>query len=157
MALPLSTHKLVSRVAALRGQTISDALYTLFREELRRQEDGVAWALAPAPFSIKPTYTDNGCEVLLWHPSIPSLILTRKEASDLAEAIHDAASGVSTSLKIRTQTRRHNVRVIRNGRCILLNVDGENAPITYPAAIDVADALISASVHAGPIPEGGPV
>lgn len=157
MALSLPTHKLVSRVAALRGQSISDALYTLFREELLRQEDGVAWALAPAPFSIKPTYIEGGCGVLVWHPDIATLILNRDEANELAQAIHAAASGAKARCKLKTEVDAHNVRIVAGGRHVGLSVDGEAATMTFPIAIDVADALISASVHAGPIPEGGPV
>ncbi len=156
MCLPLPTHKLISRVAALRGQSLSEALYVVFREELRRHDEGDAWALAPAPFSIKPTYTDNGREVLLWHPATPMLVLTRKEASDLAEAIHSAVEGAIPTFKLRTATRGHNVRVTRGGSYVLLSVDGDNASMIPPTATDIAEALISASVHAGPIPEGGP-
>ena len=156
MALPLPTHKLVSRVAALRGQSISDALYTIFREELRRQADGTAWALAPAPFSIKPTYLDTGCGVLVWHPHVATLVLTRSEASELADAIHTAARGTNPRFRMKTEEAGRNVKVILGGRYVGLSVDGEAATMTFPTAIDVADALISASVHAGPIPTGEP-
>lgn len=163
MCLPLPTHKLVSRVAALRGQSMSETLYVVFREELRRQETGDAWAFAPAPFTIKPVYTEMGCEVLLSHPFIPSLILNRKEASDLAEAIHAAAEAVRTSASRRVfgfhlnpEASGHDVKVSRGGRSVLLTVNGNNASMIPASAIDVADALISASVHAGPIKMGGP-
>lgn len=162
MGLPLPTHKLISRVAALRGQSMSDALYVVFREELLRQETGDAWALAPSPFSIKPTYTDRGCEVLLWHPAIPTVTLNRKEASKLAEAIHRAAEanaatdGPISSFKLKAEAQGFNVKVTRGGRCIHLSVNGDNANMIAPTAIDVADALISASVDAGPIPTGAP-
>lgn len=152
MALPLPTHKLVSRIAALRGQSISDALYTVFREELRRRQDGTPWALCPAPFSIKPTYLETGCGVLVWHPQIESLILNRREATDLAEAIAAAAVGTNPRFKLKTEVNGRNVRVILGGRYVGLSVDGESATMTFPTAIDVADALKSASVHAGPIP-----
>lgn len=157
LCLPLPTHKLVSRVAALRGQSLGEALYVVFREELRRQEDGDAWALAPEPFTIKPTYTANGCEVLISHPMIPTLILTSEEAADFAQAILSAASGIHPRFRMKTETGGHVVKVARGGRCVMLTVDGDSAPMIAPTATDVADALISASGHAGPLPEGGPI
>jgi len=156
IGLPHPTHKLIARIAALKGQSMTDAMYLIFRDELARLETGDAWASAPAPFSIKPTYTDKGCEVLLWHPATPTVILNRKEASAIAEAIHLAVEGVQTVFGLRTETGDVNVRVIHSGRSILLSVNGDHATMILPAATDVADALISASVHAGPLPEGGP-
>lgn len=156
LCLPLPTHKLISRVAALRGQSLGESLYVVFREELRRQEGGERWALAPEPFSVKPTYAANGCEVLMAHPMIPALILTSEEANGLAQAILSAASGVRPRFRLKTATEGHVVKVARGGRCVMLTVDGDSAPMIAPTATDVADALISASVHAGPIPTGGP-
>ncbi len=157
MGLPLPTHKLISRVAALRGQSISDTLYTIFREELRRQEDPDEWALAPTPFVVKPTYTEAGCRVQVRHPNLPTLILSHREASDLAEAIHTGADGTNPHFKLKTTEGAHNVKIMIGGRYVALVVDGENAPVIRPAAIDLAEALIAASVHAGPLPKGGPI
>lgn len=157
MCLPLPTYKLVNRIAALRGQTLSDALYTVFREELYRVEDGEAWALAPAPFSIKPTYTDTGCGVLFWHPAVDTLILNRREATDIAEAIRATVDGSKSAFILRTASRDRNVKVSHGGRYVAISINGDTVTMIFPTAIDVADALISASVHAGPIPEGGSV
>lgn len=155
--LPLPTHKLITRVAALRGMSMSDTLYAVFRAELRRQEEGDAWALAPEPFSIKPTYVETGCRVLVWNPFLPTMMLNREEASALAEAIHTAAEGTSPDFRLLTERDSHRVTLTRGGHHVSLNVDGDSFPMTRPTAIDVADALISASVHAGPTPKGGPV
>lgn len=157
MSLPLPTHKLVSRVAALRGVAMSDVVYAVFRDELRRQESGDAWALAPEPFSIKPTYEDGECLVLVWNPLLPTLKLNRREASDIAVAIHSAVEGTPIGPKVMTAIGGHRVAVTRGGQHISLCVDYERFSMVRPVAADVADALISASVHAGPIPAGKPI
>lgn len=152
--LPLPTHNLISRVAIMRGMSMSDALYVVFREELRRQEDGDAWALAPSPFSIKPTYEEE-CRVLVWNPFLPHLKLNRREASDLAEAIHTAVAGETPDFRMVTERDSRRVTISRGGYHVSLCVDGESFAMIRPVATDVADALISASVHAGPYGKGG--
>ena len=156
MSLPLPTHNLISRVAIMRGMSMSDALYVVFREELRRQEEGDAWALAPSPFSIKPTYEEGHCRVLVWNPFLPHLKLNRREASDLAEAIHTAVSGETPGFRIVTECDSRRVSISRGGFHSSLHVDDDSYPMPRPVATDVADALISASVHAGPLKMGGP-
>lgn len=151
MSLPHPTHNLISRVAGLRDLSMSDALYVVFREELRRQEDGDAWAFAPSPFSIKPTYEEDACRVLIWNPWLPTLKLNRREASDLAEAIHTAVEGTTPDFDLVTERDGCRVTITRGGHHVSLHVDGKSYPMVRPLASDVADAIISASVHAGPL------
>jgi len=154
--LPLPTHKLVSRVAGLRGMTMSDTVYAVFRDELRRQGEGKGWEIAPDPFVVKPTYDEAGCVVLLWHPVLPSLKLSRAEARGLAEGLRRAVDGLSLEGEIETESGPHCITITRGGHHVGLHVDGDHVAMVRPVASDVADALIAASVHAGPIPTGGP-
>lgn len=157
MCLSLPTHKLISRVAASRGLTLSDTVYAVFRDELRLQEDGNAWQLAPEPFVVRPTYEEGECLVLLWHPFLPTVKLARREATALADALRVAADGDTPEFELVSDTGKKLITLSRGGRHIGLHVDTDHVAMVRPVASDVADALISASVHAGPIPEGGPI
>lgn len=152
--LPLPTHKLITRVAARRGQSMSDAIYVVFRDELRRLGDGDPWENAPAPFTVKPTYLEDACAVLIRHPNLPPLILTADEATSLGRALHTAATKTLPRSNLTTEIGGNAVSVMIAGFHVALIVDGKSAPMIYPAVPDLADALIGASTVAGPLPKG---
>lgn len=152
VSLPLPTHNLIKRVAALRGQAMSDTLYEVFRDELQRQEGADTWAFVPPPFSIKPTYLENECAVLLWHPLFDGVVLTKAEAVQVADAIQNAANDkAKPTLALTTLHGSKSIHLSRGGYHIKVHVDDQSATMTRPVALDVVAALDSASVHAGPI------
>lgn len=153
LGLPLPAYRLIQRLAVLKGVTMSEAAYTAFRDDLHRLEDGETWERVPAPFSIKPTYFADQAMVLVWNPYFTPLTLTGKEACSLAGAIIDACeSPTPLTFKLTTERGEHRVRLSRGGSHVSLHVDDESFAMPLIIAIDVAKAIDSASVNAGPIP-----
>lgn len=147
-----STHRLLQRVASIRGESMSDTLYLVLRDELQRQEGGDTWAFVPPPFSIKPTYLEHECAVLFWHPMFGGVVLTKAEAVQLADALQRAVdSDVKPTLAMITTHSAKALSLSRGGRHFKIHVDDQSATVTRPVAIDVVAALDSASVHAGPL------
>lgn len=152
LGVPHPTHKLLSRVAMLRGESMSITLYSVLRDELRRQEDGEGWVFVPSPFSIKPTYFDTECAVLFWNPFLPTLTLTGPEAVCFAEALEAASNGVTQpDFEIVSARGGHRITLQRGGYHVAIHVDEHRCSIILPVAADLAVALDSASVHAGPL------
>lgn len=153
LGIPEPTHKLLSRVSMIRGENMSVALYSILRDELQRQEAGEGWSFVPSPFSIKPTYFENECLVLFWNPFLPTLKLTGSEAVRFADALEAASNGVTPSgFEIITSYDGHRITIQRGGYHVMIHVDDERFAVILPVAADLALALDSASVHAGPLP-----
>ena len=152
LCVPSPTHRLLKRVASIRGESMSDTLYTVLRDELQRQEGGDTWAFVPPPFSIKSTYLEHECAVLCWHPMFGGVILTKAEAVQLADALQRAVDGdAKPTLAMTTTHGDKAISLSRGGRHFKIHVGDQSATVTRPVAIDVVAALDSASVHAGPL------
>lgn len=147
IALPKPTHRLVSHIAALRGMRATDTIYTVFREELARLEDGAAWEHVPSPWSIRPTYLERECAVLVWNPFLTPLKLRAAEAVALADALDH---GGRADLTTHHDARR--IEVFKFGQGIRFKVDDDHVDLPLAIATDIGKALDSASVHAGLIP-----
>ena len=156
MSLPAPTHRLIGRVALLRGMTMSDALYAVFRDELRRQDGGDARAFVPSPFSVKPIYLETECAVLLWNPFLPDVLLTGREACSLADALRAASDGTpQADFKLTTKVNGRQIKLSWGGSHVSLHVDDDSFPMVRLVAADVALALEAASAETGSIPGAG--
>jgi hypothetical protein len=152
VSLAAPAYALLNRLAVIRGTSMSDTLYIALRDDLHRQENGEGWAYIPPPFSIVPAYFETWCGVKLWNPFLPTVMLTASEACSLATGIHKVVESDSpVHFELISGYEAHHVSLSRGPTHVILLIDGERFNMPRPIALDVAAALESASVHAGPI------
>lgn len=154
ISLPVPTYNLVRRIASDRRMNMSELIYVMLQDQIERDDTDEDWQFAPQPFTIRPTYLEDRCVVLFANPHLATLKLSRVEAEDLAAALQTAKRAGCGPIELTCEGRQ--VTVARRGTGVSLRIGDVAYPMPVVIASSVAKALVSAALHAGPLPMGGP-